>query len=274
MTTRRLVRGCGTRQPGGAYLVTALGEKGTPLENLILDPPVRVEAGPLGLATVGMVLARDRDDHALVLDWVGAEHYPNVADFVEEVALFGSSRRVPTTFDFATLGPGAQHLLVHPRAFVENRDFLIRHGVISEGEERSFLTRARRRQGGGFCPFEGGAHDPDMAERLRRPLYLGMCATYWWELLLPSTLGYAPDVEGFEAQVNRERPTTRKMPSFEYEGYSLPEGDIWQPAFQPAAFLRMPISRIEVVRDPGDLGHEITLSRAAKAGIPVLEVDE
>ena len=69
-------------------------------------------------------------------------------------------------------------------------------------------------------------------------------------------------------------PSLREMPSFHYRGYPLPDGDVWRPEWRPAIFLRLPITRVEVVRDPADMGHEITLSRAVKAGIPVIEVDE
>lgn len=272
MSASSVVRGCGTRQPGGAYLVTGLGEDGIPLEDLIVDPPLPVDPEALGLAKVGMALATVPDRPARILDWVGASHYPNVADFVEEAAAFGTSRRVPSTFDFRLLGPGSQHLLIHPKASVtiESRKWLNAHRAGGRPwlERMCFLYRALRRKGASWCPFSlRHEHEPDSN-------WTEMCATLWWQLLEPATLTYLNDAEAMEAQVQREEVTLREMPSLRYHGYSLPDADVWAPAWQPAAFMALPITRVEVVRDPGDMTHEITLSRARRAHIPVVEVDE
>jgi hypothetical protein len=55
-----------------------------------------------------------------VVDIVGQEHYPNVADFVEETRRKGASRRLPRTLDFARLTPQSRLVLVHARAVVVN----------------------------------------------------------------------------------------------------------------------------------------------------------
>ena len=143
MTSARVVRGCGTRQPGGAYLVASLGEGGVPIEDLVVDPPIPVVPDALGLATVGMLLAQKPTGEALVIDWVGAQHYPQPADYVEEISLFGSSRRIPTSFDFAKLGPGAEHLLVHPRASLANIDWPL-HARVFDRQEAPALVPGPR----------------------------------------------------------------------------------------------------------------------------------
>lgn len=263
VTSARVVRGCGTRQPGGAYLVASLGEGGIPLEDLVVDPPIVVDPQAIGLSTVGMLLAQTPEGKPAIIDWVGSEHYAQPADFLEEVSLFGSSRRVPTTFDFARLGPGATHLLVHAHADAVNRDWPLHERCFDRNEARpSFLSRALARRGHAWCPFKG---DHPKGE---------FCSALWWELLDPTTLRYGSTVADFEAQMQRQAPVLREMPAFHYRGYSQPDQDVWRPTWRPAIFLRLPINRVEVVRDPGDMGHEITLSRASKAGIPVIEVDE
>lgn len=269
-----VARGCGTRSPGGVYLVTSLGGDGVPLADCVVDPPVPVDATAVGLSPQGMALARTSAGNTRVLDWVGAESYPNTADYVEEVALFGSSRRVPRSFDFALLTPKSQHVLVHPRAIVENRQWLWEGGTaLSEGQEHSYLSRQRRAQGGGFCPFRGDAHDPDV-EALRQRRVEQMCAALWWEVLLPKSVRWDEDQAGFEAQCQRTQTVVRRMPSFSYEGYTLPDRDLWVPQFALGAFLALPITRIEVVSDPEEGAHREALAKARRAQLPVIEVEE
>jgi hypothetical protein len=262
-------RGCGRRSPGGAYLVTALGERGDPIETFVVDPPRVIDPTKMGLSAQGMALVVQNGKPPGVLDWVGAEAYPNAADYVEETALFGSSRRIPTSFDFGFLQPGSRHLLIHPRAAVtpESAAGFALLDPLPGPPAPSVLDRALRRQGALSCPFQPKHEDPGGP--------LGeVCAAWWWEWLLPKTVQFASDEAAMERQSARWQAVPRAMPSFTYSGYALPDPDVWTPRWAPAIFLALPIHRVEVVRDPGDLRHEITLSRARKAGIPVVEVDE
>ena len=106
-------RGCGTRQPGGAYLAVPLGPGGSPVETFLVDPPVAVDAVSLGLSAVGVTLVQ-RDGATHVLDVVGREHYPTVAGFVEEARRLGISRRVSKTTAFSRLNADSRLLLLHP----------------------------------------------------------------------------------------------------------------------------------------------------------------
>lgn len=265
MTTPKLVRGCGTRQPGGAYLVTQVGPGGVPIEHLVVDPPASIVPEAHGLAAIGMAcLPGPEGRPAHVLDWVGEKHYPNVADFLEEGARFGFSRRVPTTFNFAGLGPGSKHALVHPRALVVN-DGWLRDNPAGPAE-RSLLARLLRRQGADDCPFNAG-HEAEGPG--------GMCAAWWWDVLEPATVDFGPGgAAAVDAQSQREATVRRRLPALDYEGYCLPDRDVWAPRWSAGIFLTLPITRIEVVRDPGDMSHEVTLSRVTRSNLPVLEVDE
>jgi hypothetical protein len=274
MTTPKLVRGCGVRQPGGAYLVAQPGPGGIPIERLVVDPPRPIDPVANGLASVGMACLpapADRPGPAHVLDWVGETHYPNVADFIEEGARFGFSRRVPTTFNFAGLGPGSRHALVHPRALVLDdawlRDNPAPGLLLGAGPlVGNLLHRLLRRAGADDCPFnrEHEAEGPD-----------DFCAAWWWELLEPATVVFGPGgPDAVEAQSQRDATVRRRLPSMDYDGYCLPDREVWRPVWTPGIFLTLPITRIEVVRDPGDMSHEITLSRASRASLPILEVDE
>jgi hypothetical protein len=112
-------RGCGYRQPGGAYFAVPLGPGGRPVEEFLIDPPIVIDAARLGAASVGVTLIeRERVTH--VLDIVGREHYPTVASFVEEARRLGVSRRAPRTIDFGRIGERSRLLLAHPHADIAN----------------------------------------------------------------------------------------------------------------------------------------------------------
>jgi hypothetical protein len=94
LTTSGARRGCGYRQPGGAYFAIPLGPGGHPVEEFLIDPPILIDAERLGAASVGVTLIK-RDGITHVLDIVGREHYPTVAEFVDEARRMGVSRRAP-----------------------------------------------------------------------------------------------------------------------------------------------------------------------------------
>lgn len=147
-------RGCGARQPGGAYLAVPLGPGGRPVEDFLIDPPVVLEPEQrqaLGLAALGVTLL-ERDGVTHVLDVVGREHYPRVVDFVDEVRRLGVSRRISRTADFSRLGPDSRLVLLHEHADVANA--------------LEFPTDKR-------CPREVEEHLADG--------YRGMCARLWWD---------------------------------------------------------------------------------------------
>ena len=117
-----IVRGCGTRQMGAAYLEVPSDEGGQPLEYFLVDPPHKLNdetRAAMGLTAIGTTMI-ERGGQTHALDWVGAEHYPNVADFCEETRRFGVSRRIGKAAEFSRLGPGARLILVHARAWIDN----------------------------------------------------------------------------------------------------------------------------------------------------------
>ena len=144
-------RGCGYRQPGGAYFAVPLGPGGRPIEEFLIDPPVVIDdPARLGLASVGVTLI-ERDGVTHVIDIVGREHYPTVAAFIDEARRLGISRRAPRTIDFARITQASRLLLAHPHADIANA--------------AEFPCEAR-------CPCHVAEH-----------LMLGfgdMCARLWW----------------------------------------------------------------------------------------------
>jgi hypothetical protein len=253
-----VVRGCGTRQPGGIYLVSELGEKGKPLDYFLIDAPRPIDAEKVGLSARGVTLT-ELAGAPCILDWVGADGYPNVADFLEEVARFGSSRRVQSGLDFSRLGPGSRHLFVHPKAVIEN--------------PQEYWD---------YVPAEGCAYAPDCLpgrvlddEALgpcvtRRPDHgdeQGMCATLWWHDLHPDSVVYAAEEGIFEAQTLWRASVKRQMPGFAYHAFARPQDT--RARYTPGAFLWLPVHRIAVIDDPEGGAHEAALKKASKAGLPV-----
>ena len=143
-------RGCGYRQPGGAYFAVPLGPGGRPIEEFLIDPPIVIDPARLGLASVGVTLI-ERDGITHVVDLVGREHYPTACSFVDEARRMGVSRRAPRTTDFGRITPTSRLLLAHA------------HADIANAAEFSCEDR---------CP----CHVP---EHLAAG-FAGMCARLWW----------------------------------------------------------------------------------------------
>jgi hypothetical protein len=160
---RAVARGCGTRTKGGLYWTTGtcrvLSDTCRPLEEFLLDPP-RLLPDKLKVPTKGITYLTDAHGVTHIVDRIGMKHYPNVADFVEEVRRFGLSRKMPPGLAVKDLDPKRSRLLlVHDRAYIDNWiDFL-------------------RQRNGVTCPKAIDSH----------PL-LQMCIGLWWHDLDPATL--------------------------------------------------------------------------------------
>lgn len=120
LTTSGQRRGCGYRQPGGAYFAVPLAPGGRPVEEFLIDPPVVVEdAARLSLTSVGVAVF-EHDGATHVVDIVGREHYPTVAAFVDEARRLGVSRKAPKTIGFAQITAQSRLLLAHAHADIAN----------------------------------------------------------------------------------------------------------------------------------------------------------
>lgn len=116
-------RGCGERVPDGIYAECGLGPNGRPLEDFLVDSPLPLPDGldRRALANKAQVWEDPRTGIYHLVIWVGAEHYPYVADYVEEVRRYGASRRVGSMVDLSRLTPGVSRMImVHPLARVVN----------------------------------------------------------------------------------------------------------------------------------------------------------
>ena len=108
-------RGCGEREEGGVYAECGLAPMGSPLEHFLFDPPWPLPDG-LDLINKPQLWQRadpvtgepvlDPETHAPVYDlliWIGAEHYPEAVDYIEETRRLGASRRLNPKLDLDKL---------------------------------------------------------------------------------------------------------------------------------------------------------------------------
>ncbi len=237
-------RGCGHRVVSGIYGELGLGPGGRPVEDFLMDPPVPVDH-LTSLSSIGVTLM-ERDGVTHVLDWIGEAHYPNVADFMEEVRRFGLSRRLPRSIDFSLLTPETRILCVHRRAWISN----------PEDYRPRVRERIRTDPASYFCP-----------KKLREHVHGTKdvpCAGLWWE-----------DITGGEEvplvdETGDPRLVSRRMPSFEYQGLRAAE-DV-TPSYRPAIFASFPMSRIVVVVDPDNYSPDPFVT-ACCSSLTVEEVD-
>lgn len=252
-----VVRGCGTRHKGGIYAESELSPFGVPIEECLFDPPVPADLAELGVTPRGVTLI-ERDGVTHIVDYVGEESYPNVMDFVEEVRRFGLSRRLPKNLDFSRIGPASRILLIHKKAWIENS---------------AEYFAARPQMAAWPCPKRLDEHKYPAAAP-------AMCASLWREdlegddLEIPSALHEiaSDDPRWIWEEGYGDRGRVKVMPSFRYVGAVRPEGV--NPAYRPAFFLGLPLTRITIINDPEGDSHEDALLAAKKANLPVGLEDE
>lgn len=245
-------RGCGAaRTAGGAYAECGFGPGGEPLEHFLSCPPVVIDPPALGLTPIGVKLI-ERAGVWHILDWVGSQHYPNVADFIEEVRRFGLSRRLAKTLDFAKLTPDSRILLVHARAAVTH---------FGQYADHWLGVKYNR------CPKNMGAHNlPDAPD---------LCAGFYWEDVEGGSVVTPPSPGAVARDGGRAgdggRVILRAMPAFTYLAAQRPAHIT--PHYQPAIFASFPVHRIAVIR--GQHGeHESTFAQASRASLPIELEDE
>lgn len=243
-------RGCGERTAGGIYASVGLSPFGSPVEEFLVDPPQSIEGLPV--TPVGVKLIRNQKSGRVhIFDWVGGEHYPNVADFVEEVKRMGLSRRLPKNLNYSLLTKESRIVLIHARAIIRNAsEYYTRMAAIGcpKGlpEHRDVST----------VPHAGGEQDT--------------CVGLYWKDLDPATIATA--VPAGAGGLAVDGAVWRNMPSFNYTAKQRPDGI--EPHYAPGIFMAMGIQKLEVIKDKLKGTHEISETLAGQSGLPVVTVDE
>jgi hypothetical protein len=139
----------------------------------------------------------------------------------------GFSRKIPKTANFSLLTKESRHLIIHPRAIIENPDVYYKNRL-----KDPFVKK---------CPLEIESHDEPNLDIL--PEGNPMCTALLWESIMPS------DEDETE---KGSRKFVRKTVSASYRaGEQLSGTD-----FIPGIVMWLPITRIEIISDPIDMKHQ------------------
>lgn len=236
-------RGCGKRKAGGIYACCPLGPGGMPVEYFLYCPPKVLN---FDVPAVGQLPVKiDRVTH--LIDWIGAEYYPNVADFIEEVRRFGLSRRISVKAEFSALTSESRLLTAHARAWIHDLD--------------SYNSTDQRYW---YCP-----------KNPIEPPHKGMClGAVYWDIHEGKEVDFLGFMSGtYAAETIRELLVQRDMPEFSYLGHTLLS--YLNKAYSPAVFGGFPIHHFEVVMGQNGEGQaECEMLHGLDLSIPFKEVNE
>ena len=274
-------RGCGTRLAGDLYACCGIAPHGTVgakrIEDFLIDPPQPVPLW-MNLAPLGTRLFARQDKAGNyvthVADWVGSQHYPNVADLVEEVRRFGLSRKLAktllaqktimtwdakarqvVTIPTPPLTAASRIFLAHSRGYLDNGGEYVAGPSFMTGPSITASSSAPCCCPKGLADHDAHPLDPDWDAADF------MCAGLWWQDIAPFK-GVAP------APGADPRLVTRTMPSFSYEARTPPPGVTPAYSAQPAFFAAFPITTIEVIAGmPSSQATAKTLT--TQTGLPV-----
>ena len=220
-------RGCGTRVVGGIYAESGMSPWGKPIGWFLCDPPRPLNG--LRLPARGVTLFADEHGTYHIWDMIGGEHYPHVADWVEETRRFGVSRRLPRTLDFSKLTADSQLIACHARAYFRRWDV--------------GLTGLQ-------C-----VKDPALLNHYEDAGWPEPCAAMWWRHLDDRRLEDGTIQVPVECRVDGgllDQGYTwvrRQMAAFSYHGWRLPKGvDV---GFEPGVIGRFPLTGLSVVSGNG-----------------------
>lgn len=243
-------RGCGSREAGGVYLTVGTSPFGRPFEDFLFDPPKILPLEELGISPIGVKIIKfpGRDVYDVV-DWVGATHYPNASDVVEEGQAFLQrgenpiSRRIASNEHLDLLTKGSKIILVHPRAYLTN--FLELSQVLSRdhAERLDDDDCITHNLGHADRPAQGGNGKE-------------MCIRDWWQTLIKGDdYGSMPT----------DQHTCRMYGSTTYLGYPAPQGFV--PKYVPAAIGAFPLAGFEIVRSPDEEENERNIRSVSVSGL-------
>lgn len=241
MNKDKVMRGCGKRVPGGAYLVTNLGPSGRPLNEHLFCPswiPVDTEGNRVYPGAVGMTLMENPWHKGIydLWDWIGETYYPYFPDFWEEVRMHGLSRRVSPNANFSLLTNQSYIIGFHRKGVLSGTELLYKN-LKKDWVEDTFMDK---------CPCKKHFPDDDSEE---------VCVRFLWQLV-----DEEKDYENRLHAVSLPRSMDKNM-DFYMAGYIpnwIKERN-YKTEWLPAAMFRLPIHGIEVIEDPVEGIHENTV---------------
>lgn len=224
-------RGCGFPIAGGTYMFIPSGEGGLPIWNMLIDPVLPIpDPEGFGISKIGMkIIENNGIPH--IWDWIGEGAYPNVLDWLFEIAKFGFHQKVDPKL-LSKLTDQSYYIGVHPQASIED-------------------------------PVEHYAHYMAVGS-------YPVCPKNYPQHLHPAPDLYdtCPGlfindiIDGVKIHPDGRR-VKRTMPAFEYEGYEPP----CNAPHIPGAFIKIPIGRmmrVLVYEDKAMNTHEVALKELDK----------
>jgi hypothetical protein len=192
------------------------------------------------------------------MDWIGVEHYPTVAHFLEEVRAQGLSRRIRKNFDFSTLGPQSKIICVHRDAIITNPKIITGRKVLRcpktllPHNEIGFISEpigcAIRLANDCEYPHRTGVKKLDAKMKFMNPKGID-CMGLWWHDVPEEYSGGSND---------QGHLTVPLAGGGNFSAHARKEGV----EHAPGVFALFPIARITVVETPAD--KNIGISRAEK----------
>lgn len=298
-------RGCGERKSGGIYAECGLGPGGLPLDRFLVDPPAPI---PAGLDIINKAQVWEHKDSGVfhLVIWVGAEHYSYVADIIEEIRLYGASRRIGSMVDLSKLTPGqSRMILAHPKCRLAGwesyrkpllcRKHIDGHDCRQEHEEslENWIARAQRPARSlqaalpdpmvveGSLVGAGTGPGPHMPERsalaLADDVQPGPCLYKAYELI-PADAG-TPDPRG---RTRADLPAhVRQFASTTYTYYPTDEkldGDSLFQSYpgklEPGIFAVLPLHGFAIVKDQDGSTDQKKRAKMDASGMPYYEADK
>lgn len=255
-------RGCGSRAAGGLYFVVKpcrrLSDLSRPLDDFLLCPPWPVDRVSAGIPARGVAIIERPGLPGVfdVWDHVGSEHYPNVADMLEEGRKMGFSRRASNTMDYSMLTPKSRLILLHNKTVAVNAQAA--WAPLAEErlrlDETPLLPKCRARKAAHFPLTDYGQ----------------TCSALWYE-----------DIRGdvaWDPKSDRPRDILRTIGSTTYAARRwFAKGDMVEApriVWAPGAFVMLPLQGFEVVGDGGSEREQKSLAAASRSTLPVEVVEE
>lgn len=246
--TEGIVRGCGKRVQGGVYVVTKLSPFGIPINSFLFDPPwvpIDTEGNVHYPGAVGLHLVENPYKEGVVdlWDWIGEQYYPYFPDFWEEARLYGLSRRISSNTNFEQLSKDSGIIGFHRKGILKGSRKFYEY-LLNTFEKNTFMD---------LCP-QNYEHRLDDKENI-------FCVRYLWQLV--------DEVEEYENRLH-VIPIPRSSNNLQnfYMAAYYPD---WIKSKQfkvewiPAAMFRLPIHRLEIVKDPIGGLHELALEKIEKS---------
>lgn len=245
-------RGCGdARISGAVYAECGISLGGTStLRDFICDPPFPIDAALRAMISPNGVtlFQQPGTDIWHIIDWIGESFYPNVWDFLGEVARFGLSRRLSSLLEYDKISPESRLLAIHRKAIIRN-----------DNDYPDWN-----------CPRDLISHEKNLG-------VYPCCAGVWAQDIVDgepvatnTPIKTVTLVDGKTAEIGEPRLIRRVRPAFTYYAHSQPP--YAEPEYDAGFIASFPLSRLAIVNG-GENPDRVSQSVSRANRVPIVHVD-